>query len=186
MKTNKLSFLFSLALGLFFAVSVSAQTQTFTDDNVEYTFELPEATWKMTAKPLPISPNVEYVYGDKSDGHLDVRKITIKTGQMLSDTIAKEEDSLQFLQGYVAGREETFAGKLKGTVFNYEFISRGRNMSGRIYFLKASDTTVYALRFTGERDKLRTIRNQTDSIGRTFAVKQEFGPVQQEKRKNRR
>ena len=186
MKTTKLSFIISMAIGLFFAATVSAQTQTFSDENVEYTFELPAATWKMTVKPLPMSPNVEYVYGDKSDGHLEVRKITIKANEMLSDTIDREEARLQFLQGYVTGRAESFAGKLKGTVFNYEFISRGHNMSGRIYFLKSNETTVYALRFTGERDKLRTIRNQTDSIGRTFDIKQEFGPVKQEQKKNRR
>lgn len=191
MKTSKVSFLFCLVTSLLFAVSVSAQIedirstqqkQTFSDANVEYTFELPEATWKMTVKPSPISPNVEYVYGDKSDGHLEIRRVTTKSGEMLSDMIEKEEQRLQFLQGYVAGKQESFAGKLKGTVFNYEFVRSGRNMSGRIYFLKANDTTVYALRFTGERDRLRTIRNQTDSVGRTFAVKQDFGPSQTNKK----
>jgi hypothetical protein len=186
MKTSRLSFLFLMAIGLLFAVSVSAQSQVFSDENVEYTFELPGATWKMTAKPLPMSPNVEYVYGDKFDGHLEVRKVTIKADEMLSDTIDREEGRLQFLQGYVTGRTESFAGKLKGTVFNYEFISRGRNMSGRIYFLKANETTVYALRFTGERDKLRTIRNQIDSIGRTFDIKLDFGPAQPQKKNDRR
>ena len=46
-------------------------------------------------------------------------------------------------------------------------------MSGRIYFLKADSTTVYVLRFTGEKDKLRSIRNQTDSIARSFKIKGE-------------
>jgi hypothetical protein len=44
-------------------------------------------------------------------------------------------------------------------------------MSGRFYFLKADDKTVYVLRFTGQRDKLRSVRNQTDSIARTFSLK---------------
>ena len=43
-------------------------------------------------------------------------------------------------------------------------------MSGRFYFLKIDDKTVYVLRFTGERDKLKSIRNQTDSIARTFSL----------------
>jgi hypothetical protein len=171
MKTKKLPVLFSLVIGLFFAASAFAQSQTFSDPNVDYTFVLPEAAWKMTAKPSQISPNVEYVYTDKSDGFLEVRKVSIKSGELVADSIEKEEERLQFLQGYVAGKEENFAGKLKGMVFNYEFVRSGRNMSGRIYFLKANDTTVYTLRFTGERDKLRTIRNQIDSIGRTFDVK---------------
>lgn len=171
MKSFKLNFLFSVMTGLFLAASAFAQA-TFSDTNVSYTFDLPSTSWKMTVKPSQISPNVEYVYSDKSDGHLEIRKIAVKKGEMLSDTIESEEQRLQFQPGYVRGKEEAFEGKLKGKIFNYEFIRSGRNMSGRIYLLKADDTTVYALRFTGERDKLRTIRNETDSIARTFAIRQ--------------
>ncbi len=168
---KSIKFLFSLAFGLLFSVSIFAQNQTFNDPNVVYTFDLPQSAWKMTLKPSSLSPNVEYVYGDRSDGHLEVRKLNIKSGQMLSETIDNEEQKLQFLGGYVAGKEEEFKGSLPGKVFNYEFVRSGRNMSGRFYFLKAGDTNVYVLRFTAERDKLRSIRNQTDSIARTFKVK---------------
>jgi hypothetical protein len=44
-------------------------------------------------------------------------------------------------------------------------------MSGRIYFLKSGAKTIYILRFTGLRDKLRAIRNETDQIARTFQIK---------------
>ena len=91
----------------------------------------------------------------------------------MSEIIAGEEEKLKFLQGYVAGKEENFAGNLKGTAFNFEFIRSGRNMSGRFYFLKASPTTVYVLRFTALKEKLITIRNQTDSIARTFEIKKQ-------------
>lgn len=175
MRSFKLKILFSVIAALFLSFSAFSQT-TFSDANVSYTFDLPTAAWKMTVKPSPISPNVEYVYVDKADGHLEIRKITIKKDEMLSETIEGEEARLQFQPGYVRGKEETFEGKLKGKVFNYEFVRSSRNMSGRIYFLKADDTTVYALRFTGERDKLRTIRNETDSVARTFAIKVKTNP----------
>jgi len=171
MKLNKFSFLLSAVIGLFMAVSAFAQTETFSDANVEYTFDLPNATWKMTAKPSTTSPNVEYVYGDRSAGYLEVRKLSVKADDIMSDIIAGEEEKLKFLQGYVAGKEENFAGNLRGTVFNFEFIRSGRNMSGRFYFLKANPTTVYVLRFTAQKEKLLTIRNQTDSIARTFEIK---------------
>lgn len=173
MKLNKFSFLFSAVLGLFLAFSAAAQSQSFSDTNVEYTFDLPNATWKMTSKPSAISPNVEYTYGDRSAGFLQVRKLTIKADDLMSDVIAEEEDKLKILPGYVAGKEEVFAGKLRGTVFNYEFIGGGRNMSGRFYFLKANATTVYVLRFTAQKEKLVAIRNQTDSIARTFEIKKQ-------------
>ena len=171
MKLNKFSFLFSVVIGLFLAFSAFAQSETFSDANVEYTFDLPNAIWKMTAKPSTTSPNVEYVYGDRSAGYLEVRKLSVKADDLMSDVIAGEEEKLKFLQGYVAGKEENFAGNLKGTAFNYEFIRSGRNMSGRFYFLKVNPTTVYVLRFTAQKEKLMTIRNQTDSIARTFEIK---------------
>lgn len=160
-----------LAAVLFLFSAAPAQNSSFSDANTEYVFDLPEATWKMTVKPSTISPNVEYVYGDRRDGHLEVRKLTLNAGELLADRIRDEEQKLQFLKGFVAGKEEPFAGKMRGTVFNYEYISSARNMSGRFYFLKADDANVYVLRFTGERDKLRSIRNQTDLIARSFQIK---------------
>lgn len=153
------------------AAAALAQTSTFSDPNVEYTFVLPELGWKMIVKPSSTSPNVEYVYNDRREGHLEVRKIAVNKDAYLPDVIRDEETKLQFQPGYVAGKEENFTGNLRGSVFNYEFVRSGRNMSGRFYFLRADDTTVYMLRFTGERDKLRSLRNQTDSIARTFIVK---------------
>ena len=47
----------------------------------------------------------------------------------------------------------------------------GKPMMGRIYYLQADNRTVYALRFSGLRDKLMRIRNQTDLIARSFRVK---------------
>ena len=168
MKLTKV--LFSICFALLFTFSAFAQ-ESFTDANVDYTFDLPEVKWKQTAKPSTTSPNVEYVYGDRADGHLEVRRLALKSGDMLSDLRAAEEQRLQFQPGYVAGKEENFKGSLDGKVFNYEFVRSGRNMSGRFYFLKADDKTVYVIRFTGQRDKLRSVRNQTDSIARTFSLK---------------
>ncbi len=169
MKSRKV--LYSVCLALLFALPALSQTASFSDINVDYTFNLPEEAWKQTVKPSTTSPNVEYVYGDRSNGRLEVRRITVKTGDTLADTIRGEEQRLQFQPGYVASKEEDFKGALSGKVFNYEYINAGRNMSGRFYFLKADDKTVYVLRFTGQRDKLRSVRNQTDSIARTFSLK---------------
>ncbi len=171
MKLTKLSFFFSMVVGLLLWVSAFAQSQTFNDADVEYTFELPEAAWKMTVTPSKTSPNVEYVYGDRRDGHLEIRKLTINPNQTLTELMRDEETKLQFNLGFVAGKEENFKGALGGKVYNYEFVRSGRNMSGRFYFLQAKNGDIYVLRFDGERSKLRSIRNQTDSIARTFNLK---------------
>jgi hypothetical protein len=153
------------------SASVFAQDLRFSDPNVGYTFDLPDPLWRMTVKPSSTSPNVEYVFGDRRDGHLEVRRLNVAPNYILSDVIRDEEQKLQFLPGYVAGREENFSGFLRGTVFNFEFVRAARNSSGRFYFLRSGDSTVYVLRFFGERDKLRSIRNQTDAIARSFTLR---------------
>ncbi|HEY2867070.1 MAG TPA: hypothetical protein VGJ02_08260 [Pyrinomonadaceae bacterium] len=153
------------------SLTVFSQSATFSDPNVEYTFMLPEAAWKMISKPSATSPNVEYVYNDRRIALLSVRKLSIPKDEPLSDVIHDEEAKVQFFQGFVAGKEENFSGNFRGSVFNFEYVSSGRSNSGRYYFLRANDTTVYVLRITGDRDRLKSIRNQTDSIARTFNVK---------------
>lgn len=167
MKLNKFSFIFVIFAALFLSVQAFAQNTSFSDPNVEYTFDIPQANWIMTNK----SPNVEYVYGDKKDGHFEVRKLSVKPGETMDEVIRSEEQKLQFLPGYVAGKEENFQGRYGGKAFNFEYVRSSRNMSGRYYFLKANDATVYVLRFAGYRDKLRSIRNETDLIARTFKLK---------------
>ena len=57
MKLNKFSFLFSVVAGLFLAVSAFAQTENFSDANVEYSFDLPNATWKMEMSEKESTPD---------------------------------------------------------------------------------------------------------------------------------
>lgn len=169
MNKYRSSVIFALIAGLVLAGSVAAQS-SFSSPDVDYVFELPDEKWKLTVKPSATTPNVEYVFGDRTEGHLEVRRLTLPSRGVVSDVIKDEEQKLQFLPGYVAGKEEPFGGFLRGSVFNFEFVRAGRPMSGRFYFLKAGESSVYVLRFTGFRDKLRSIRNQTDSIARTFNV----------------
>ena len=155
---------------LFSAVSLFAQGSSFSDPNVEYKFDLPDVKWKITVKASATNANVEYVYGDRLDGHLTVRKQTVAKDALLSDVISDDETKRQFLPGYVAGKTESFSGKSNGTVFNFEYVASGRSMSGRYYFLRTGPTSVYILRFAGQKDSLRSLRGQTDAIARSFAI----------------
>lgn len=148
------------------AFSAFGQATAFTDASVEYTFQIPDEKWKMVSS----GSGPEFVYGYRNDGHLEIRKLNSPRATPMADLIREQEDKLQFIPGYVAGKQENFNGKLSGAVFNYEFVKSGRPMSGRIYFLRSGDT-VYLLRFTGYQDNLRSLRAQTDTIGRTFEIK---------------
>jgi hypothetical protein len=171
MRTQKFTLLFAMLVALTAATAICAQDETFSAPNVDYSFSLPDVKWKLTVKPSDTSPNVEYVYGDRNNGHLEVRKLVTRKDLLTSEAIQDEEQKLQFLPGYVAGKEENFAGRYRGVIFNYEFVRAGRPMLGRIYFLRIDDTTIYAIRFSGMRDMMKSIQHQTDSIARTFVVK---------------
>jgi len=150
------------------AGSAFAQVSNFSDPSVEYSFEIPDAKWKQVKSSA--SGNVEFVYVDRNDGHLEVRKMASPRTTPMADVIKDQEDKLQFMPGYVTGKQENFRGRLLGSVFNFEFVRSGRPFSGRYYFLRSGDT-IYILRFTGFQDSMRSIRPQTDSIARTFGVR---------------
>lgn len=172
MKAKLSGLFFVIAMTAVFTATATAQAETFSDPNVDYTFVLPDARWKQTAVPSATSSVVRFVFVDRLDGQLEVRRLTKSKSELLSEFIRNSEESkLMPLPGYIAGKEENFKGKLQGIVFNYEYVLSGKSMSGRFYYLELNDTTVYVLRFTGYTASLKSIRNQTDSIARTFEVK---------------
>ncbi|MDQ2854760.1 MAG: hypothetical protein M3R68_00405, partial [Acidobacteriota bacterium] len=77
----------------------------------------------------------------------------------------------RYLPGFVEGKEEKFNGRLDGVTVSYEFTQTGKPMMGRIYFLQSDARTAYVLYFTGLRDNIARIRNQTDAIARSFKLK---------------
>jgi hypothetical protein len=162
--TKKLLFA-ALALFAFAATAAAQNRTTFSDPNIEFTFEIPDEKWKVVGK----SP-VNLVYTTANEGDLEIRKLTAPANRPIAEVMKAEEEKLQFLRGFVAGKDENFTGALRGSIYNYEFVRSGRNMSGRFYYLRSGDT-VYVLRFTAYADQLRSLRTQTDMIARTFQLK---------------
>src|SRR5688572_19196158 len=138
MKHYKFAFILVIAALAFFGRPAFAQ-ESFSDVNVDYTFGVPDTKWKMTVKPSATSPNVEYVNGDRVDGHLEVRRLTVARDAVLTDIIRDEEQKVQFRPGFVAGKEENFSGRLRGAIYNFEYVAAGKSMSGRFYFLRANE-----------------------------------------------
>ena len=162
---------FALVLVGLMAPAALAQ-QLYTHEKVDYTFELPSATWKAILEPDAAHEHPEFVFGDRLDGFLQIRKEVVEAGTTPSEVARRDQDlKLRFLPGFVEGKEEKFDGRLDGVAMSYEFVRTGKPMLGRTYYLQADNRTIYALRFTGLRDKLSRIRNQTDLIARTFKTK---------------
>jgi len=151
---------------------VALAQQLYTHDKVDYSFELPSATWKSIMEPDAAHDHPEFVYGDRLDGYLTIRKEIVDAGTTPGELAARDQDlRLRYLPGFVEGKQESFNGRLDGVTMSYEFVRTGKPMLGRTYYLQVDNRTIYALRFTGLRDKLSRIRNQTDLIARTFKIK---------------
>lgn len=155
-----------------FASAATAQSQVFTTDKLDYAIELPSSGWRVISEPDGVREHAEFVNGDRLEGYLQIRKQVIDANTSLSDLARRDQDqSLHYLPGFVEGKEEKFSGRLNGVTISYEFVKNAKPMMGRIYYLQADNRTVYALRFSGLRDKLMRIRNQTDLIARSFKLK---------------
>jgi len=147
--------------------------QSYSNPKVDYTVEFPSGVWRLVGEPDDLHQHAEWIYGDRLDGYLRIRKEALEPDTDVKEFARRDQDTrIRFLPGYVdTGKEENFAGRLKGVVLSYEFTQTGKPMSGRTYYLQADGRTIYALRFTGLRDKLSRIRNQTDQIARSFRLK---------------
>jgi hypothetical protein len=172
MKRTKRVLAGALAL-LALAAGVVLAQEAYTSDDEGYTLELPTQTWKALQRPDGVHQHTEFVNGDRTEGYLRIRKEVVAPDTKLSDFARNELDTkLRFLPGFVAnGKEERFSGRLNGVVVGYEYTNAGKQMAGRSYYLQADSRTVFVLNFTGLRDKLQRIQNQTDAIARSFRLK---------------
>jgi hypothetical protein len=167
--------LISVVSVLSLSVAALGQSRTFTRDNLEYVLELPSPSWQAASR-LDVHEHLEFIYdGDQANGYLRLRKKLVAAGTTGEDLFREQEKwELQRLPGYVAcsnGRGAEFSGHLSGTVFSYEYVSNGRNMDGRIYYLRVDARTLYLLHFTVRSDRLAELRAQMDAIARSFCLK---------------
>jgi hypothetical protein len=172
-RTRTTTLLALLAALLCTGAVASAQDEPYTKESEDFSVELPSGRWKAVTRPDGAHQHTEFIYGDRTDGYLRIRKEVVEAGTKLADVARRDEDvKLRFMPGFVGGKQDTFAGRLNGIVTTYEYTQAGKNMSGRVYYLQADSRTVYALHFTGLRDRLQYIQNQTDAIARSFKTKQ--------------
>jgi hypothetical protein len=172
--TRRTKRLLICALALLAAAATAATAQEqLTSETKEYALELPSTAWRAVPRPDSAHQHTDFVYNDRTDGYLRVRRETVEGDTKLADYARAQADTkLRYLPNFVGGKDERFAGRLSGLVANYEFTSGGKPMAGRVYYLQADGRTLYVLHFTGLRDKLNRIQNQTDAIARSFRLKQ--------------
>ncbi len=153
--------------------ATALQEHSYTSPKVEYVVDFPSPTWKLVDEPDEVHQHTEFVYGDRNDGYLRIRKEALEEGTTVKDFAHRDQDQrTRFLPGFVDGpKQDPFSGRLSGVTLSYEYTQAGKPMAGRTYYLQSDSRTVYVLRFTGLRDKLLRIRNQTDLIARSLKMK---------------
>ena len=172
-------FLAFVMLGLGFGVaalqSVAAQGNTISAPDGKYSLTLPNADWHAIESQDGLGrKQIEVVYKVREDSLLKVRQLDIEKGTKLADVFKRDESqTLTFRPGYTKGALEDFnagGGKIPALVTAFDFTQGGRPKKGRNYYLLVNETTVYVLRFEGNRSTMEALRSQTDAIARSFKV----------------
>src|SRR5712692_2816029 len=106
--TVRVTALFLLALlatgGQVFATGAMVQEQTYTSGKVEYVVSLPSPIWRLVGEPDEIHQHTEFVYGDRNDGFLRIRKETLPDGTDIKEFAHQDQDRKErFLPGYMGG-----------------------------------------------------------------------------------
>jgi hypothetical protein len=110
---------------------VALAQQLYTHEKLDYSFELPSPTWKSIADPDTAREHPEFVYGDRLDGYLTIRKEIVEPGTTPGQLATRDQDlKLRYLPGFVEGKQETFNGRLDGVTMSYEFVRTGKPMLG--------------------------------------------------------
>lgn len=162
-------FLIAISIEAFFPSAAPSQTKPYTHRTPGYVLDLPSAKWRTIRAA---HPSTEFRYGERSPIHLRIRRELVEAKVSPADLVQRQQRSDRvFLRGYVKGKDESFAGRLSGAKYPYEYIRSGKPVAGLIYYLEADNRIIYRLEFTGPPEKLRNLSDQTEFIARSFRLR---------------
>jgi len=157
-----------LAVGLVFALlCLQVGGELFEDPEGKYSLTLPSGWSAVVSRDGLGRSDVKIVYRVNEHGTLKIRRATLESEIAPMEFARREEEhTLRFQPGYVKGKLEDFSGD--SALVSYDYTTSGRPMLGRNYYVRVNPTTIFVLRFTGLRNILGPIRNQTDQMARSF------------------
>lgn len=154
---------------LLLALFLQGGGEVFEDPEGKYSLTLPTGWSGIVGRDGLGRPDVKVVYRVNEHGTLKIRRVAIEEGtEALAFARNDEQSTLRFQPGYAKGAIETFLGGVNGALVTYDYTSSGRAMMGRAYYVKANPTTIFVLRFTGVKNILGPLRNQTDAMARSL------------------
>jgi len=165
-----------------FAASALAQSQSevFEDPDGKYTLNLP-AGWLGVVNTDGLGHNeVNIVYKVRENGALKIRVAEVAPDTEPMDYAAKDEqERVRFAPSYDKISLEKFllGGTRVGALLSYDYKNAaGQPFTGRVYYVRANEKTIYVLQFTGRRNVLGTLRSHTDLIARSLKLKSTSPP----------
>jgi len=166
------SFLFAIL----FAVVAFAQSATehFEDPDGKYSVKLP-AGWLGVVNTDGLGRNdVNIVYKVRENGSLKVRTAEVAANTDPMEYAGKDEqDRVRFAPSYDKLSLEKFVigANRTGALLSYDYKNaQGQPFTGRVYYLRMDEKTIYVLQFTGRRNILGSLRSHTDQIARSFKL----------------
>src|SRR5687767_7114587 len=63
-----------------FGTSVAAQSHSYTSAKVEYIVDFPSPMWRLVDEPDEMHQHAEFVYNDRNDGYMRIRKEKLDEG----------------------------------------------------------------------------------------------------------
>lgn len=150
--------------------------EVFDDPDGKYSLTLPSGWHAVVSQDSLGRKEVNIVFRVRENGALKLKRIEdVEPKSEVTDFAKKdEEQTVRFLPSYDKISLENFllGGGKSGALLSYDFKNAaGQPFTGRNYYLRMDEKTIYILRFTGRKNTLATLRNQTDSIARSFKTK---------------
>ncbi|HKQ73463.1 MAG TPA: hypothetical protein VJ810_07045 [Blastocatellia bacterium] len=162
--------------GILFAPVAFAQsaTELFEDPDGKYSMKLP-AGWLGVVNTDGLGrKDVNIVYKVRENGALKVRTAEVAADADPVEYAGKDEqERVRFVPSYDKLSIEKFVvgGNRSGALLSYDYKNaQGQPFTGRVYYLRMDDKTIYVLQFTGRRNILGSLRSHTDQIARSFKV----------------
>lgn len=172
-RRNFITSLMLILTALWLPFTVAGQTQQYTVATGQYVLDLPSAQWRAITVSGAAHPRDFSFSDDNGVVGLRIRREIVKNEDVSTSDVAERQRRLDRSArlGYVTRTVESFKGALSGTKYSYDYVSGGKPIATVIYYLRVTKRAIYRIEFTGSPKMLLDLADQTESIARSFRLK---------------